>query len=200
MPNIFPKEKFKYGDFMTKTENRVCHTQLAGSLDNRLRRWIHNPSKILKDYIFEGMTVLDVGCGPGLFTLEMAHKVGKSGRVLAADLHQEMLDIVKNKVLNTELQNRISFIKCSNNSLNINSKFDFGLAFYMVHEVPDKDRFFKELKLQMNAHAKILIVEPKIFHVSKKDFNEMKLIAAESGFKIKDGPKVFGSQSVILTN
>jgi ubiquinone/menaquinone biosynthesis C-methylase UbiE len=181
-------------------KERVCPAELAGSLDNRLRRWIHNPEKILKNFIFPGMTVLDVGCGPGLFTIEMAKLVGIKGKVIAADLQKEMLDIVRNKVASTELQERVQFVECTATSLNVTTKFDFALAFYMVHEVPDKKKFFSELKVLLNVQGKILIVEPKIVHVSKKAFELTQQIALETGLKITNAPKVFGSQSIILTN
>jgi ubiquinone/menaquinone biosynthesis C-methylase UbiE len=59
----------------------VCPSRFAGSLDNSFRRWLQNPQKILKPYIKEGMTVLDLGCGPGVFTLELASLVHESGKV-----------------------------------------------------------------------------------------------------------------------
>jgi ubiquinone/menaquinone biosynthesis C-methylase UbiE len=40
----------------------------------------------------EGMTVLEVGCGPGLVSLDLARTVGPSGRVIAVDVHKESLD------------------------------------------------------------------------------------------------------------
>jgi 2-polyprenyl-3-methyl-5-hydroxy-6-metoxy-1,4-benzoquinol methylase len=52
---------------MESERNRVCPVELAHSLDNTLRRWLQNPKNILAPYIQEGMTVLDVGCGPGFF-------------------------------------------------------------------------------------------------------------------------------------
>jgi 2-polyprenyl-3-methyl-5-hydroxy-6-metoxy-1,4-benzoquinol methylase len=52
---------------MESERNRVCPVELAHSLDNTLRRWLQNPQRILAPYIQEGMTVLDVGCGPGFF-------------------------------------------------------------------------------------------------------------------------------------
>ena len=39
-----------------------------------------------------GQTVLDVGCGPGYATLDLAAAVGPSGRVLAIDQSQRFLD------------------------------------------------------------------------------------------------------------
>jgi len=45
--------------------NRVCPVERAGVLDHRIRRWLQDPQKILRPYVEEGMTVLDIGCGPG---------------------------------------------------------------------------------------------------------------------------------------
>jgi ubiquinone/menaquinone biosynthesis C-methylase UbiE len=89
---------------MTKINEHVCPVALSGSLDNSIRRYLQNPQKILKPYITKGMTVLDVGCGPGFFSLEMARMVGKSGRVIATDMQEGMLQIVKEKIKGTELE------------------------------------------------------------------------------------------------
>jgi len=77
---------------------RVCPVEHAGSLDNIFRKWLHNPDKLLKNYVKDGITALDVGCGPGLFSIEMAAMVGKNGRVIAADLQEGMLKKLKNKI------------------------------------------------------------------------------------------------------
>jgi len=58
---------------MSGKSGRVCPVERAGSLDNKIRRWLRNPQKILGPYIDEGMTVLDIGCGPGLFTADFAN-------------------------------------------------------------------------------------------------------------------------------
>ncbi len=79
---------------MKKINTLVCPVALSGSLDNSIRRWLQNPQKILRPYIAEGMTVLDVGCGPGFFSLEMVRMVGKFGRIIAADLQEGMLQII----------------------------------------------------------------------------------------------------------
>ena len=76
---------------MSDGNKRVCPVERAGSLDNRFRRWLQDPRKILSPHIKEGMTVLDLGCGPGYFTIDIAQMVGKSGRVIAADLQEGML-------------------------------------------------------------------------------------------------------------
>ncbi|MGC1389836.1 MAG: class I SAM-dependent methyltransferase, partial [Bacteroidales bacterium] len=121
--------------------NKVCSVEAAGALDLKLRKLIHNPSSILKPFIKEGMTVADLGCGPGFFTLEMARMVGKNGKVTAVDLQEGMLDIVRKKVSGTDLQNIIEFHNCHDNKIGLAKTFDFILVFYMLHEVPDQSAF-----------------------------------------------------------
>ena len=58
------------------------------------------------------MTVLDVGCGPGFFTVAMAQMVGKAGRVIAGDLQEGTLQKLRDKVEGTELSRRIALHRC----------------------------------------------------------------------------------------
>ena len=45
----------------------------------------------------EGMTVCDLGCGNGYWTLPMARDVGSTGRVLAVDIQPEMLQKLRER-------------------------------------------------------------------------------------------------------
>jgi len=67
----------------------------------------------------------------------------------------------------------------------------------MVHEVPDHERLFKELKLILKPGGKMYIIEPK-FHVSKNAFENMTTLIKQNGFEIIDRPKVFFSRSILL--
>lgn len=71
---------------MSNDNTNVCPVEKSGSLDNRIRRWLQNPQKILDPYVRESMEVLEIGCGSGFFTMDMGRMVGKSGRVVAVDL------------------------------------------------------------------------------------------------------------------
>lgn len=176
----------------------VCPVKIAGMLDNSLRRLIQNPKKILEPFIQNGMTVLDLGCGPGFFSIEIAKMLSNSGKVIAADLQMGMLDIVKRKILGTELETRIELHKCEEDKVGINEKVDLIIAFYMVHEVPDQDSLFRELKTILKPNGKIYIIEPKL-HVSKSSFEEMNNRIKELGFKIIDRPKIIFSRTVLLS-
>jgi len=175
----------------------VCPVQIAGGLDNRIRKFFQNPEKILKNHIEEGMIVLDLGCGPGFFSVEMAKMVGKSGEVIAVDLQERMLQILKNKIQGIEIENRIKLHKCQEDIIGISEKVDFVLAFYMFHEVPNQKKLLEEIKSILKPNGNILIVEPK-FHVSKQAFEVTLQKAEEIGLIIAEMPKVLLSRAVVL--
>jgi len=179
--------------------NRVCPVERAVGLDNFLRRILQNPGKILSPHIEAGMTVLDLGCGPGFFTIEIAKMLSGAGKVIAADLQEGMLEKVEQKIAGKDIANVIELHHCGDNSTGISEKVDFILAFYMIHEVPNKENLFKELKSLLRPEGKLLIVEP-IFHVSKKSFQNMEIMLENIGFMAVDYPKIFFSRSVLLKN
>lgn len=175
----------------------ICPPEFAGSLDNSFRKWLHNPQKILKPYIQKGMTVLDLGCGPGVFTVEIAKMLQDSGKVIAADLQEGMLEIIAHKIKGTDLEKRVELHKCQADSIGISEKADFVLAFWMVHEVPDHDSLFKELKSILKPEGKIFIIEPRM-HVTGKAFKVMTDKTIKAGFEIIGRPKVFFSRTLLL--
>ena len=178
-------------------KNRACPVERAGLLDNKIRRWIHNPQKILAPYIQEGMTVLDFGCGPGFFTIDLAYMVGNSGKVIASDLQTGMLTKLRNKIQHTDINDRIELHQCHEDKIGLSAELDFIVAFYVVHEVSDQKKFFDEAKSLLKPGGLIFMSEPPI-HVSKSSFNQSVIIAENTGFKIIDRPKVFLGQTILL--
>jgi ubiquinone/menaquinone biosynthesis C-methylase UbiE len=182
---------------MRDRKNRVCPVERAVGLDNRFRRWLQNPRKILGPYIKAGMTVLDLGCGPGFFSIEIARMVGKSGRVIASDLQEGMLRKIRKKIQGTEIEERITLHQCQKNRIGVSEKVDFVLAFYVVHEVQNQKEFFSEIGSIVKPKGQVFIVEPP-FHVSKGAFEDTVSIAEGAGFTAAEKPKVLFSKAVIL--
>ena len=182
---------------MNDRNNRVCPIEKAGSLDNKFRRWLQNPQKILRPYIEKGMTVLDIGCGPGFFSIDMAQLVGKSGQVIASDLQEGMLQKLRVKIQGTELEERFTLHKCKENKIGVSKNIDFVLVFYMLHEVANQEEFLNEIRSILKPNGQVLIVEP-LFHVSKPAFEEIIRKARNAGFTIVERPKVFFSKTAVL--
>ncbi len=160
---------------------RVMPVEGASNLDGRLRRILQNPRKMLKGRVREGMTVLELGCGPGFFTLEIARMVGKSGKVIAADLQDGMLDIVRKKIRGTDIEGRIELHKCGEETIGVTEKVDLVLAFFVVHELADKRKAFEEIKSILKPDGRFYIVEFRM-HPPKAKFDEMVEMARGLGF------------------
>lgn len=152
----------------------------------------------MEPYISKNMAVLDLGCGPGYFTTELARLVGEEGSVIAADLQQGMLEKVIRKVRGTYLEQRIKIHKCQDDKTGVPENVDFVLAFWMVHEVPDQQKLFLELKSILKPNGRIWIIEPKI-HVKESSFRKMISLCESAGFEVIERPKVCLSRTVILS-
>ena len=117
----------------------------AFTIDPPYRRWLHDPERIVGCYARPGMTVIDVGCGLGWFSIPMARMVGQGGKVIAVDLQQQMLDMLRRRAEKAGVAERIELHKCEQNRLGLATEADFALAFAMLHEVPDPRRLLDEV-------------------------------------------------------
>ncbi len=183
---------------MNKKHGRVCPVAFAGSLDNKIRRWLQNPEKIFGPYINKGMTVLDLGCGSGFFTIDLAQMVGETGRVIAADLQEGMLQKLSNKIEGMEIKERIMLHKCEAGKIGVLGPVDAAIAFYMIHEVPDPINYFKEIRAMLKSDGRFFLIEPKLFHVSKKAFNNTLKDVQSAGFEPAGVLNIFLSRSMIF--
>jgi ubiquinone/menaquinone biosynthesis C-methylase UbiE len=180
--------------------NDVCPFWVGYLLASPIRKLFQNPNKILTPYVKKNMTVLDIGSAMGFFSLPLAEMVGSNGKVICVDLQEKMLLKLKARTQKKNLFERIETRKCSQDSLCLNgldNQIDFALAFWMIHEVPDQKRFFKEVFASLKNKGHLLVAEPS-GHVNKEDFQKTVSIAEEIGFKSVSNPKIAGGHSILL--
>ncbi|MBN2579911.1 MAG: class I SAM-dependent methyltransferase [Pirellulales bacterium] len=176
----------------------VCPWWAAAlTIDTPFRRLLHDPQKIVGPYVEPGMTVIDLGCGVGWFSIPMARMVGAEGKVIAVDLQPQMLEIVRRRATKAGVVERIQFHHCEKDRLGVEAEADFALVFAMLHEVPDQDRMLGEIFRLLKSGGKLLLAEPPL-HVSKRAFARETAVAEEVGFRIVERPRVRWAKAVLL--
>jgi len=176
----------------------ICPWWAAYFFDNSLRGIFHRPEKMLGQYVQPGMTVMDLGCGMGYFSIAMARMVGPGGRVVAVDIQEKMLKVLAKRAEAAGVLDRIQLSLSGPGGIGVKEKADFVLAMWMLHEVPDVEEFLRRVRALVKEGGKFLIVEPKA-HVSLSEFKEMLSVFNRLGFKKIAEPKVALSRAALFT-
>ena len=179
-------------------QNRVCPWWLAYSFDNPFRRFLHDPQALLGPFVREGMTVADIGCGLGYFSIAMAKMAGERGTVIAVDVQQEMLDRMRKRAEKAGVASRIRSVLAAEDDIGVREPVDFVLAFWMVHETPDIPRFLSQVSSVLKEAGTLLIAEPRM-HVPRRRFEETLGYAEAAGFTISGTPLVRISRAAVLS-
>src|SRR6267143_1226690 len=125
--------------------HRVCPWWLGYLLLLPLRRIWQNPRSLLGTLVREGMTVLEPGPGMGFFTLDVARMVGPGGRVVAVDVQERMLKVLRRRARKAGLLDRIDIRHAEPGRLGVEDlagRVDLVLAIFVVHEMPEAGAFF----------------------------------------------------------
>ena len=104
-----------------------------------------------------GNTALDIGCGPGYLTLEMARQVGTRGRVIAIDTSEPMLDIARARCaglgqVEFHLANAAA-LPCPDASV------DVAAAVQVYLFVPDLEAVARELARVLRPGGRAVVVD-----------------------------------------
>ena len=181
-------------------EHHVCPVWVGYLLASPVRKLLQNPKKILKPYVNEAVTVADIGCAMGFFSLPLAKMVGESGKVICVDIQEKMIRKLEKRARKAGLSERIQTIINNDKSFGLNEfeeKIDFALAIGVVHEVPDSARFFSEIHDAMKPAGRLLVAEPK-GRVSETEFERTVSIAKKGGFTVTDRPQIKRGRAVLL--
>jgi ubiquinone/menaquinone biosynthesis C-methylase UbiE len=155
------------------------------------RKQQHNPETILNEAgVTSGMTIPDLGSGPGFFTIPMAQMTGEKGLVYAVDSNQTMLDGLKENITKSEVNPNIIKIVNSDVCHTGIPKESVDLVFFanVLHEVEDKKAFFQEVSRISKPTAYIVDVDFKKVQTEYGPPLKMRLSEAEAnGVLVENG-------------
>ncbi|MFD8147395.1 methyltransferase domain-containing protein [Streptomyces sp. NPDC059708] len=115
----------------------------------RSHRWrtAANSAAYLIGELRPGMRVLDVGCGPGTITADLAERVAPGGRVTAVDAAQDVLDQAAAHAAERGLEGAVDFAVADVHALEFeDDTFDVVHAHQVLQHVGDPVRALREMR------------------------------------------------------
>jgi ubiquinone/menaquinone biosynthesis C-methylase UbiE len=121
------------------------------------------PEKNIEQFAVDpGMKVVDLGSGAGFYTLVLANFVGKTGRVFAVDVQQDLLLKLKNEAFKKGIENiEIVWgdIDEENSTRLSDSSVDRVLVANTLFQVDDKDNVAEEAYRILKPKCTAMIVD-----------------------------------------
>lgn len=138
------------------SSKRFSHTRYSKLISpERWSAW--NPPEFLKRFgLSAGSCVLDVGCGPGFWTLPLADIVSPTGRVDALDVSPEMLEYLAQQSPPAQVKSVLgdgTRIPLEDNST------DFAWVAFVYHELEPPTAFLAELARVLRHGSGLAILD-----------------------------------------
>jgi ubiquinone/menaquinone biosynthesis C-methylase UbiE len=109
--------------------------------------------------IRRGMTVADIGAGEGYYTIRLAQRVGKDGRVLAEDIMPAVRDALAERVSRERLENVSVRLGEANDPKLPDDSFDRIFMVHMYHEIAQPYEFLWRMRPSLRRDGLVVVVD-----------------------------------------
>ena len=138
------------------------HFRMMSFVHETLYGLFRNPYKVLDAAgVKPGQKVLEVGCGPGFFTIPAAKIAGEEGSVYALDINPLAVKRVQRKIEKEGLTNVKTILADAAETGLPEESFDLIFLFGFVHSVGDLENILTELHRLLKP-AGVLSVEGRL--------------------------------------
>ncbi len=164
--------------------------QMAFTLLIPLRNIFLSPRKLIKRlWLKEEHTVLEVGPGPGYFSIPVARYLRK-GRLVLADIQPEMLAMARKRISKQGLTN-VHYYLCDGQKLHFkNNYFDRIFLITVIGEIDNKAAYIKEFQRILKKDG-VLSISELAGDPDKLTIPELKKLFQKTKFHVA---KVFGNR------
>ncbi len=104
-------------------------------------------------------TVADIGAGEGYYTVRLAERVGKNGRVLAQDIDGETLQRLGQRIVRERLDNVSIKVGAPEDPRLPQNSFDRIFMVHMYHEVAEPYAFLWHLRPALRQGGQVIVVD-----------------------------------------
>lgn len=178
------------------TDRGVFPHQLAFTLLFPVRNIFLSPKQLISRLqLKRDSHVLEVGPGPGYFSTHIAGVVNE-GKLVLADIQQEMLNKARKRVLRKKLNN-VEFYLCNGDTFRLpDESFDVIFLVTVIGEIENKNVYIKEFHRLLKEGGLLSISELK-GDPDKMTTSELKDLLKDSGLIFDD---LFGNKDNFTIN
>ncbi|MFN2299861.1 MAG: class I SAM-dependent methyltransferase [Anaerolineales bacterium] len=135
-----------------------CPASLGCIVNNPIRRRYMRPV-LGRVGIRAGERVLELGPGPGAFSLDAARMLGPSGRLIAVDIQPEMIARLERRAREAGLNNIETHTAGAHDLPLKNNSVDRAFLVTVLPEIPDRPRALAELRRVLKPGGALSITE-----------------------------------------
>jgi uncharacterized protein (TIGR01244 family) len=138
----------------------ILPAERAGILLMDSRNKLEEPEKTLDILgLKDGDVVADIGCGNGYYTLRLAKRVAPTGRVLAVDIQQGMLDQLKARMTEAGIKNIEPILDTADDPKLPAASVNWMLLVDVYHEFSNPQAMLAKLRAGLAPGGKIALLE-----------------------------------------
>lgn len=133
---------------------------LARVINNPLRRRLQPPKTVVSWLdLGEGMSVLEIGCGTGTFTLEAANRLGKKGELYAIDIEPRLISRLERRLQAQRIVNVKARVASAYELPFQDAMFDRVFMVTVLGEIPDKVKALREVRRVLKGTGQLAVGE-----------------------------------------
>ncbi|MBN2683972.1 MAG: methyltransferase domain-containing protein [Pontiellaceae bacterium] len=189
--NLDDAGSYKYGQFY-KNEKELDRLKLQARIALDLEKKVWEQSGLRS-----GMKVLDLACGPGIISCELAKVVGAEGSVIGVDINEELISVA-HQARDSEQVENVSFTLGNLYALELpENTFDFVYARFVFQHLEKPESALANVMRVLKPGGTLCIVdvEDNWTSFSPESNAFVKFIRkAGAGQKRKGGNRLIGSQ------
>jgi ubiquinone/menaquinone biosynthesis C-methylase UbiE len=137
-----------------------CPYSARWMLDNLPRRVVHPLRSTVDGFrIDKGHTVLELGPGPGYFSVEVARRLGPEGRLVCVDIQPEMIGALRQRLLREGVTNALPMVGDALGLPLADSSLDCAFLVTVLGEIPDRPKGLAELRRVLKPGGTLSITE-----------------------------------------